>query len=602
MHFKENESVRDSLVIIEKHFKEVSKRDITQEMLLGFTRDTPNFVINRGFVSQIKSDFTSVVTAYETIKEKLNEKTSNAEISKIAESFTKAYFNMDDTGGIIDKRFVNGQMSMYKEWVDFAKSNGITSQENFDEFKQVLTDCSVFFKKASLTVKDLSETIKEIRDNKRNGPYVRALIQDFIEVFNDKVVSQNDFFMNINKNVSRYENVLYKMTIDIETMKENIKKQTPEVMKTMANKFCDSQIDTDNDISNFLKSKDFDHLIETRVQLKGQSRPDSILFLDGSYAYVDNGQYSHTLSEYDYFESRKQLHESAIGHLSRKKPKVATFFKRFIEDSESAVDIIPVLDTYQQYGDVVARSGINVLQMTDKSMESVDDSINEVVLEHKLNQYVNSILSNKYQHLLTPEARDMLKIIYDAGVNKQSLQNYVGKKIAALKTPEEFLEYVTKVKDHFSGFTHNALSTKLEGNGIKPCYDKDGIVIFHVENFETSKKLGSPSWCISRTSNYFEDYTANGSRQYFMYDFNEKETSNNSMIGFTIKKDGSVLASHLKNDDDFKFLTNYSALHLEVLKNDFNVFKLNDDYSKVMKEKYNLGDYKEKPKKTGLKI
>jgi hypothetical protein len=602
MHFKENESVKDSLGIIEKHFKEVSKRDITQEMLLGFTRDTPNFVINRGFVSQIKSDFTSVVTAYETIKEKFNETSSNSEILDIAESFTRGYFTLDDTGGVIDKRLVNGQMSMYKEWVDFAKSNGITSQENFDEFKQVLTDCSVFFKKASLTVKDLSDTIKEIRDNKRNGPYVRALIQDFIEVFNDKVVSQNDFFMNINKNVSRYENVLYKMTIDIETMKENIKKQTPEVMKTMANKFCDSQIDTDNDISNFLKSKDFDHLIETRVQLKGQSRPDSILFLDGSYAYVDNGQYRHTLSEYDYFDSRKELHESAIGHLSRKKPKVATFFKRFIEDSESAVDIIPVLDTYQQYGDVVARSGINVLQMTDKSMEAVDDSINEVVLEHKLNQYVNSILSNKYQHLLTPEARDMLKIIYEAGVNKQSLQNYVGKKIAALKTPEEFLEYVTKVKDHFSGFTHNALSTKLEGNGIKPCYDKDGIVIFHVENFETSKKLGSPSWCISRTSNYFEDYTDNGSRQYFMYDFNEKETSNNSMIGFTIKKDGSVLASHLKNDDDFKFLTNYSALHLEVLKNDFNVFKLNDEYSKVMKEKYNLGDYKEKPKKTGLKI
>jgi hypothetical protein len=602
MHFKENESVKDSLGIIEKHFKEVSKRDITQEMLLGFTRDTPNFVINRGFVSQIKSDFTSVVTAYETIKEKFNETSSNSEILDIAESFTRGYFTLDDTGGVIDKRLVNGQMSMYKEWVDFAKSNGITSQENFDEFKQVLTDCSVFFKKASLTVKDLSDTIKEIRDNKRNGPYVRALIQDFIEVFNDKVVSQNDFFMNINKNISRYENVLYKMTIDIETMKENIKKQTPEVMKTMANKFCDSQIDTDNDISNFLKSKDFDHLIATRVQLKGQSRPDSILFLDGSYAYVDNGQYRHTLSEYDYFDSRKELHESAIGHLSRKKPKVATFFKRFIEDSESAVDIIPVLDTYQQYGDVVARSGINVLQMTDKSMEAVDDSINEVVLEHKLNQYVNSILSNKYQHLLTPEARDMLKIIYEAGVNKQSLQNYVGKKIAALKTPEEFLEYVTKVKDHFSGFTHNALSTKLEGNGIKPCYDKDGIVIFHVENFETSKKLGSPSWCISRTSNYFEDYTDNGSRQYFMYDFNEKETSNNSMIGFTIKKDGSVLASHLKNDDDFKFLTNYSALHLEVLKNDFNVFKLNDEYSKVMKEKYNLGDYKEKPKKTGLKI
>ena len=602
MHFKENEVVKDSLNIIENHFKEVAKRDITQEMLLGFTRDTPNFIINRGYVSQIKSDFTSVVTAYETFKEKFNESTSNLDLADIAEAVSRSYFTLDDTGGVIDKRIVNGQMSMYKEWVDFAKENGVESQENFDNFKQTLTECSVFFKKASLIVKDLSKTIKEIKESKNNAPYVRALIQDFMETFQDKVGSQNNFFMNINKNVSLYENVLYKMTIDIETMKDTIKKQTPEVMKTMANKFCDSQVETDNDISSFLKSKDFDHLIETRVQLKGQSKPDNILFIDGSYAYSDNGQYKHTLTEYDFYESRKELHESAIAHLSRKKPKVANFFKRFIEDSESAMDIIPVLDTYQQYSDVVARAGINVLQMTDKSMEAVDDSINEVVLEHKTNQYINSILSNKYQHLLTPAARDMLKIIYDAGVNKQSLQNYVGKKIAALKTPEEFLEYVTKVKDHFSGFTHTALSSKLEGNGITPCYDKDGVVIFHVENFGLSKKLGSPSWCISRTSNYFEDYTENGARQYFMYDFNEKETSNNSMIGFTIKKDGSILASHLKNDDDFTFLTNYSALHLEVLKNDFNQFKLNDEYSKTMKEKYNLGDYKEKPKKTGLKI
>lgn len=602
MHFKENESVKDSLNIIENHFKAVAKRDITQEMFLGFTRDTPNFVINRAFISQIKSDFTSVVTAYEKMKDKFTASSSNSDISDLVTSFSRVYFSLDDTCGVIDKRLVNGQMSIYKEWIDFAKEHGVSSQENFDQLKHILTDCSVFFKKASLTVKDLSNTIKEISDNKRNVPYVRALIQDFMEFFNDKVGSQNDFFMNINKNVSRYENALYKMTIDINVMKDTIQKESPEVLKTMANKFCDSQVESDNDISSFLKSKDFDHLIETRVQLKGQSKPDNILFLDGSYAYVDNGQYKHTLSEYDFYEARKELHESAISHLSRKKPKVATFFKRFIEDSESAMDIIPVLDTYQQYSDVVARAGINVVQMTDKSMEAVDDSINEVVLEHKINQYVNSILSNKYQYLLTPEARDMLKIIYEAGVNKQSLQNYIGKKIAALKTPEEFLEYVTKVKDHFSGFTHTALSSKLEGNGITPCYDQDGVVIFHVENFDLSKKLGSPSWCISRTSNYFENYTGNGERQYFMYDFNEREASNTSMIGFTIKKDGSILASHLKNDDDFKFLTNYSALHLEVLKNDFSKFKLNDEYSKVMKEKYNLGDYQEKPKKIGLKI
>lgn len=89
-------------------------------------------------------------------------------------------------------------------------------------------------------------------------------------------------------------------------------------MKTMANKFCDSQVETDNDISSFLKSKDFDHLIETRVQLKGQSKPDNILFIDGSYAYVDNGQYRHTLTEYDFFES----------HLSYMNLRLLTYLER----------------------------------------------------------------------------------------------------------------------------------------------------------------------------------------------------------------------------------------------------------------------------------
>ena len=261
-----------------------------------------------------------------------------------------------------------------------------------------------------------------------------------------------------------------------------------------------------------------------------------------------------------------------------------------------------MLDTYQQYSDVISQSGINILQLTDKSMEVVDDTINAAILAHKTNQYINSILSNKYEYLLTPESRDILKILYETGVSKQSLQDYIGKKIAALKTPEEFLSYVTNVKDHFSGFSQDALKIKLEGNGIKPCYDKDGIVIFHVENFEMSKKLGSVSWCISRNEYHFDNYTDSDSRQYFMYDFNKKESDNTSMVGFTLYQSGGVSASHLKNDDDFDFSSKYNMLHLEVLKNDFKLFKLDKEYSKIMKEQYNLGNDKEKPKKTGLKL
>lgn len=601
MHFKDNEIAKESLEAFETHFKALSRRNLTQEQLLGFKRDTPFFVINRSYVSQIKNDFTSLVIVAETMDKVIDQEKSVGNIKLFTDSLKKSYFQHDDTCGVIDKRYVNGQMSIYKEWVDFAESHGVKSSQNFDEIKKTLMEAAVFFKKASLVIKDLSQITKEINDNERNTRYVRALVEDFQEVYQEKIQSSNSFFMSINQNAGKYEDALYKMTIDIETMKDEINQKTPDVLKTMAHKFCESQLDTDNDISSFLKSKNFDDFIETRIQLKGQARPDNILFKDGSYAYSEEGQYRHTTTEYDYYEQQNELHRSVIGHLSRKKPKIASFFKTFVED-ESGVNIIPVLDTYQQYSEVISRSGINLLQMTNKSMEVVDDSLNEVVLAHKTNQYVNSILSNKYDYLLTPESRDMFKILYETGVSKQALQDYIGKKIAALKTPEEFLEYVTKVKDHFSGFSPDALHIKLEGNGIVPCYDKDGVVIFPVESFESSKKLGSASWCIARNEYQFNSYTDNESKQYFMYDFNKNESDVTSMVGFTLYTHGTVRASHLKNDDDFDFLSNYSDLHLEVLKNDFKKFKLNDEYSKVMKEKYNLGDYQEKPKKIGLKI
>lgn len=601
MYFKENQIAKESLEAFADHFRKIARRSLTPEQLLGFKRDTPYFVINRRYVSDIQRDFTNLVIVSDLIDKFVDTDKSITNINLFTSSLKKSHFSHNDAAGVIDKRYVNGQMSIYKEWVDFAESHGVKSSQNFDEIKKTLMEASVFLKKASMIVKDLAMISKEIENNKKNTIYISALIDEFKEVYKNKVDSSNTFFMLINQHAGHYEDALYKMAVDIETMKDEIKQKTPEVFKTMAHKFCESQLSTDNEISSFLKSKNFDDLIDVRLQLKGQSKTDNILFKDGSYAYSEEGQYTHTITEYDYYEQQNELHWSVIAHLSRKKPKIAAFFKTFVED-ESGINVIPVLDTYQQYSDVISNSGINILQLTNKSMEVVDDTINAAILAHKTNQYVNSILSNKYEYLLTPESRDILKILYETGVSKQSLQDYIGKKIAALKTPEEFLSYVTNVKDHFSGFSQDALKIKLEGNGITPCYDKDGIVIFHVENFEMSKKLGSASWCIARNEYHFDTYTDSNSRQYFMYDFNKKETDNTSMIGFTLYQSGGVSASHLKNDDDFYFSSKYNTLHLEVLKNDFKLFKLDKEYSSIMKEKYNLGNDKETLKKTGLKL
>lgn len=602
MHFKENEVVKDSLKKIDDHFSQLQKYDLTQEQVLGFTQNSQQFIANHSFIALIKNDFERLAKTYYDVTTYLQSQQTMADLNAFTKSLNQGYLSFDHESGYLDKKFVNGQMALYKEWLDFAQSHGVQPKQDFDELKKELTDVAIFFKKAGIIVRDLGETFDQMKVNSHNTIHTKALINDFKEFFDENVGAARSFTFSINQNLRQYQDIISAMRKEMDYLKEALLEKSPESMKSMAHKFCDSQSINDSDISSFLKSKNFDDLIETRVQFKGQSRSDSILFKDGSYAYIENGSYLHTISHFDYFGQKNELEDSALNYLLRKKPKVAAFFNRFLDDAESIGDIIPVMDTYQQYSDVITRSGINILQLENKSLEAVDDVMSDVIRQHKINQYVNSILSKKYEHLLSPETRDIFKILYDAGVTKQTLQDYVGKKIAAHKTPEEFLDYMTKVKNHFSGFSHEALSSKLNGNGIVPTYDQDGVVIFHVDNFDLSKKLGSASWCIARSSNYFEDYTGNNARQYFMYDFNKEESSRNSMIGFTLRLDGTVYASHLKNDDSFDFDRDYKDLHLEVLKNDFASFKLNKEYAKIMKEKYNLGDYEEKPKMKGLKI
>lgn len=589
MYFKENETVKDGLSKFNDHFARISGDSLTVEQLLGFTRELPLLAVNTVYTASLKHAFIELVKYFDKFdnirsNENLSKKLKSKEIS---DTLKKTYFNFDDNDGVIDKRQVNGQISIYKEWLDFASQHGVKSSKNFENLKKELEDIAVYFKRTSQLANDLINIVEMIEKNKENLRYVDVLVDEFMQTYIEKVNDLDAFITNMDKHTSNYENILYRITNDIELLQTAIKKKSPETMKTMAEKFCETQNSHDSCISNFLRAKDFDEFIDVRMQLKGQSRPDNILFIDGSYAYVDTGIYLHTTSNRVYEQENKYLSESILNHLSRKKPKIANFFKKFLDEEEVEI-IIPVLDTYQQYSDVISKSGMNVLQLERKSLETVDDMFNAVILEHKINQYVGSILSKKYEHLLTDESRSIFKSLYETGVSKQSLQTFIGKKLAALKTPEDFFEYVEKVKIHFSSFNEESLNAKLLGVDIKPTYSQDGVVIFHVDNFDKSSKLGSVSWCISRTESYFNGYTNNGSRQYFMYDFNKKEEDNTSMIGVTLYKDGTIRASHLKNDDDFRFLDNYSKLHLEIIKNDFEDFTLNESLSKTMLDKYSL--------------
>jgi hypothetical protein len=150
---------------------------------------------------------------------------------------------------------------------------------------------------------------------------------------------------------------------------------------------------------------------------------------------------------------------------------------------------------------------------------------------------------------MTPQALVVFKELYEAKVSSSELQDLVGKKLAAIETPEDFKNYIMKVWNGKNQFSAEHLQVKLDQAGITPLLSHNNVMVFEVKSFEESKKLGSPSWCISREEYHFSSYTKDDKKQFFIYDFSKTSSNKESMIGITLNKDGTFSNQHLKNDD-----------------------------------------------------
>lgn len=102
-------------------------------------------------------------------------------------------------------------------------------------------------------------------------------------------------------------------------------------------------------------------------------------------------------------------------------------------------------------------------------------------------------------------------------------------------------------------------------NVTKDCditYNNDNIVVVEVPSFESSHRLcgsGRTQWCISREVGYWRSYVTdydNKRRQFFIFDFNRKETDAFAHIGFTVQKGRGIVEAQTCNN--FSMMNNYT--------------------------------------------
>lgn len=295
------------------------------------------------------------------------------------------------------------------------------------------------------------------------------------------------------------------------------------------------------------------------IDINNSRYKEIMMFKDNSLLLKNNkDEFIEVLDNRQVIGVIQTLLSEGVRHAFNKNPQIAKDVLKIIRDCEiyTFSNMDTVVDTYKNNFDILRSKGYDILKAykaSDKEsyyskLEELDDNMNKIIKDHKVHQFAHSISSNKYNHLYNDESYMIIREIYEIGLKEDIFQDYIGKKIAAYKTPEAFNQGLRKFNAMFNDFSPESILNKIKAAGAKLVLSNDDLIIVEIDKYEQSKTLGSAAWCIVREEGYFNSYTRNEKKQYIAFDFTKSSTNIESMIGITLDKKGEYHAAHYKDD------------------------------------------------------
>lgn len=357
----------------------------------------------------------------------------------------------------------------------------------------------------------------------------------------------------------------------------------------IADTYADQQ--KDKSVLGFLKSKNEEDLLADKktdiYTLPEWSNTQRVIIFADSSALIQNNrnEYQEVLSSKDMVELRSRLLGEYINEQFKKNPTIAKTFKQMkdIAYVEYFDTFTKILNKYKENEPVLKLNEFALLSTFKEAAannehsftiyEKFDDAMSKTIRDHKVKQFIHSIASKKYDHLYNEETYKLAGELYDMKLPDNSLQDYVGKKLAAFKTPEQFNGALNKFLGSLNSFTLDATKAKADTYGVEVISENDNKLILRIKDFDQSHAMGSASWCISRDESYFKSY-ADNREQYFIFDFSKDKTDNSSMIGITLETNGDYSTAHYKDDSEceedeeemIQYLQDEVCNHKETLK------------------------------------
>jgi hypothetical protein len=184
------------------------------------------------------------------------------------------------------------------------------------------------------------------------------------------------------------------------------------------------------------------------------------------------------------------------------------------------------------------------------AVEKFEDDMEKTIINNESHKLLKSIISNKYKHLTNDETFNIFREFYNKEVKREEIQNFIGKKIAQYKNPEEFNKSLVLYLNQKMGWSHDKYLEKIRS--MIPdeyvYFTDDNKIIFEASSFDVSREFGSDMWCITRDEIHFNDYTRELDRLVFCYDFDKNPDDVESQIAYVVEPDNFISSAYYKDD------------------------------------------------------
>lgn len=183
---------------------------------------------------------------------------------------------------------------------------------------------------------------------------------------------------------------------------------------------------------------------------------------------------------------------------------------------------------------------------------SLIDEIHHLREEKRASSIINTF--NTEQKKLFKENYDKLPISLlgkFATLSFTKRQNFI-RKMSTVTDLGEILKQMAYVSSQHFDWNIDSLKNyinNVENINCNVVYDKNNILIAEVHDYETVKRLAkTTNWCISKNKQYWNNYMGGDkkkySKQYILFNMNEREDSEYSIVGFTTHKDETITHAH----------------------------------------------------------